>query len=421
MDHIDQPTTGEVMPDGGQAMEEDGGAFDFPRLRMIALHGLFVGVPSNTLAPLVERCELRALQVGDLLLEPGQTNMNLYLLLEGQLKVHIDRIDSEEGFLIEPGECTGEISVVDCRPATAFVVAEEPSQVLVVPETDLWERFLPVPQIAKNFMRLFADRLRARTEAIQLALEQQLRYEHLQKELAVAHEIQLGMVPRNFIFEPEIDIAAQMIPAQQVGGDFYDAFPLNAEEYCVAIGDVSGKGIPAALFMVRTMSLLRTELQKGQPIEAALRTLNAMLCEENPACMFATLLVGILNRRTGSFRYVNAGHEAMVLGVQGSNYRALTPPKGILVGLDAGATYEVASLDLEKNDILVLYTDGVTEAMNPDFELFSFDRLIACLGQGPTTSAKELVGRMEIAVQEFAAGTPQSDDLTILILRYLGV
>jgi sigma-B regulation protein RsbU (phosphoserine phosphatase) len=408
------------MPAGSQLADDGRSALNLPRLHLIARHGLFAGVPLRTLGPLVEHCELRTLEVGDVLLAPGQTNTSLYLLLAGRLKVHIDRIDSEEGFLIEPGECTGEISVVDCRPATAFVVADEPSQVLVVPEAALWEGFLAIPEIARNFMRLFANRLRARTEVIQLALEQQIRYEHLQKELAIAHDIQLDMVPRNLDFEPEIDIVARMIPAQHVGGDFYDAFPVSNQEYCVAIGDVSGKGVPAALFMVKTMTLLRTELLKDQPIEEALRTLNAMLCEENPTCMFATLIVGILDKLTGVFRYVNAGHDALVLGEGGVAYRSLPPPMGIPIGLEAGATYEIASLTLSKNDVLVLYTDGVTEAMSPDSQLFSFHRLMECLGQRPASSAHELADRIDRAVHQFAAGAPQSDDLTTMIIRYQG-
>ncbi len=385
-----------------------------------ARHALFEGVPPSTLESLLDRCEIRSLRVGEVLLAPGQINKHLYLLLEGQLQVRIDRIDSEQGFPIGPGEYTGEISVIDCQPATAFVVASEPSQVLVLNEEEIWERLFPVPRIARNFMRLFADRFRARNEAMRKSLEQQLRYEHLQKELAIAHEIQLGMLPRDLDLEPAIEVVADMIPAQQVGGDFYDFFPVNPEEYGVAIGDVSGKGISAALFMVRTMILLRTELLKDRPIDEAVRGLNVMLCEENPTCMFATLIAGILNKRTGVFRYVNAGHDAVVFGERGVNYRPLPPPRGILVGLDPGATYEVASLVLDQGDVVLLYTDGVTEAMNHDRHLFTVDRLMECLRQMSGVSPQELAERIKRAVREFTAGAPPSDDVTLLILRYQG-
>ena len=403
-----------------EAGEDRPAEANLPRLRLIARHALYEGVPVEVLAPLVEACEVRPLRVGEVLLTPGQTNTNLYLLLEGQLKVHIGRIDSQEGFEIRPGECTGEISVVDCRPVTAFVIADAPSQVLVLPETLLWERFLPIPAIAKNFMRLFANRLRARTEVMQRALEQQLRYEHLQKELAIAQDIQLGMVPRNLCFGPELDIVGEMTPAQQVGGDFYDAFPVSPDEYCIAIGDVSGKGVPAALFMVRTLTLLRTEVLRDQPINEALRRLNATLCEENATGMFATLIVGILNKHSGDFRYVNAGHDPVIFGAPGAAYRLLSPPRGILVGVDEDATYEVALLTLARGDVVLLYTDGVTEAMNPDGELFTVHRLMGALNAGPASGAAALADRINREVQGFAAGAPQSDDLTMVILQYWG-
>jgi phosphoserine phosphatase RsbU/P len=389
-------------------------------LRLIASHPMFEGVPSATLERLAAQCEIRTLQGGEILLTPGQDNRSLYLLLDGQLKAHIDRVDSRDGFPIGPGECCGEISVIDAGPATAFVVADKPSQVLVLPEAALWERFFGIPRIARNFMRLFADRFRARTRVMQQALEQQLRYEHLQRELAIAREIQLGMLPHELDLTPEIDIAADMRPAQLVGGDFYDVFPVGPDEYCVTIGDVSGKGVPAALFMVRTLTLMRTELLKAQPLQEALRNVNLRLCEENTACMFATMVIAIVNKHTGSVRYLNAGHDPILFGGQGVAYRSLPPPGGILAGMDEGATYEVATLTLAKDDALVLYTDGITEAMSREGRFFTLDRLMACLDENPGESAQGLADRIASAVEAFVDGAPQSDDLTLVILQYRG-
>ena len=255
-------------------------------LDLISLHPLFAGVPPAALEPLVKHCEIRQLGVGEVLLSPGQANRTLFLLLDGQLGVRMDRVDSEKGFVVGPGECAGEISVVDCGPATAYVVAEMPSRVLAIPESEIWDGLFQVPVIARNFVRLFANRFRARSEVMQRALIQQLQYEHMQKELAIAHDIQLGMLPGDLDFGPEIDIVAEMTPAQEVGGDFYDAFPVGPDEYCVAIGDVSGKGVPAALFMVRAMTLLRTELLKEQPIDEALGSAQRRRCAgtTRPAC-----------------------------------------------------------------------------------------------------------------------------------------
>ena len=418
--NLREPSFPLTLPSGDVVSDDRRRQPDRRRQSLISRQALFADIPYSALEPLIERCELRQLAGGDVLLAPGQANQTLYLLVDGRLKVRIDRVDSQEGFLILPGECTGEISIVDGKAATAFVVADEPCSVLAIPEAVLWEDFLKVPGIAKNFMRLFAERFRARNQAMQQALEQELRYEHLQKELAIAHDLQLGMLPRHFDVEAEIDLAAEMTPARHIGGDFYDSFRVGSDEYCVAIGDVSGKGVPAALFMVRAMTLLRTEVLKAQPLEEAVRCLNVLLCEDNPTCMFATLIVGVLNKRTGSFRYVSAGHDPIVFGARGTGFRPLPVPRGILAGIDERATYELGALTLAPGDVLLLYTDGVTEAMNPDGELFHFERLLHCLEEAPVDSAGELAERIKGAVGEFTAGAPASDDLTLVILRYRG-
>jgi sigma-B regulation protein RsbU (phosphoserine phosphatase) len=388
----------------------------------IAHHALFEGASLDGLHATLARCAIHTLGVGQVILAPGQVNRTLFLVLDGQLKAHLDRIDSEEGFLIGPGECTGEISVIDAKPASAFVVAETPSRVLAIDEEDLWGGLLQHPAIAKNFMRLFAARFRSRTELMQEALEQQLRYEHMQKELAIAQEIQLGMLPHDLDLDlgPEIDLAADIQPAQLVGGDFYDVLSINEFEYGLVIGDVSGKGVPAALFMVRTLTLLRSELLKAQPIEEALRHVNLRLCEENAASMFATLIVAIIDKRTGDLRYVNGGHDPILFGAGGAGYRPLPPPSGIMIGVDETASYVVQSLTMSQQDVLVLYTDGVTEAMDRAHRLFTLDRLTACLDAQPTGPAQGLADSVTVAVKQFSDGAPQSDDLTLLVLRYLG-
>ena len=378
---------------------------------------LFNGVAADAVSPLLARCEVLPLAKDDVLLEPGQENHNLYLLLDGRLKVHIDRVDSEEGFIIEVGECTGEVSIIDGKPATAFVVAEEPSEVLVLPEAALWQDFFKIPQVTKNFMQMTADRFRARNAAMQQAIEQQLRFEHLQRELEFAREIQAGLLPHQFSLEPEFDIVAEMTPVQQIGGDFYDAFPLGDDEYCVAIGDVAGKGVPAALFMVRTITALRTELLKNQSLEVAISKLNQVICENNPGSMFATLIVGILNRRTGSFRYVDAGHDAVIFGSGGLGFKQLPLLKGLPVGILDTTEYEVQSIDLKSGDVVFLYTDGVTEAMNQDYKLFTLDRLMDCLLAEAASSADELATRVRSSIAQHIDGAPQSDDLTMVIVR----
>ncbi|MGB5199394.1 MAG: SpoIIE family protein phosphatase [Sedimenticolaceae bacterium] len=395
---------------------------DRPRrwLDRIAALEIFFDIPVGTLEALLHYCELRQLAPGELLLSPGEKNDTLYLLLEGRLNVNFERPTGDGDFLIEPGECVGEISIIDGRPATAFVAAAQPSVLLAVSESRFWSDFITNPQVARNFMRLFAERFRARNQMMQRALEERLRYEHLEKELGIAQEIQAGMLPHDLDLRPQIDIVAEMVPARHVGGDFYDVFALGDDEYCIAIGDVSGKGVPAALFMVRAMTLLRAEMLRPQTLEWAVQRLNAALCEDNERCMFVTLMVTVLNRRTGELRYVCAGHNPMVLGRKGAQFEFLPAPAGILAGVDEHATYASAGLRLVPGDVLILYTDGVTEAMNSQHELFTEDRLLACLRGDPGSSAAEVGARVDDAVAAFVDGAAPSDDLTMVVLRYLG-
>ena len=242
------------------------------------------GLPPKDLEPLLSKGEKRAIVVGEVLLSPGEENHYLYFLVDGLLKVHIESVENEKGFLIEPGECVGEISIIDGKPPTAFVVAKKPSVVLCIHEELLWSEFFQIPGAARNFLRQMAERMRVRNLAIQHGLEQHLRMQHLEKELEIAHDIQASMLPQqNPLFPnyPQVDVSVHLQPAKEVGGDFYDAFPLDERRICIAIGDVSGKGVPAALFMVKTITLLRIEVLKHPDLVEAITNLNLALSIAN--------------------------------------------------------------------------------------------------------------------------------------------
>ncbi len=389
---------------------------DQASLRLAASFALFDGVPEQALEMVRQRCRIRHLAAGEILLEKDQSNQTLYLLLEGQLSARIDRVDSKQRFPSMPGQCVGEVSIVDGQPTTAYVVADQDSRVLAIDESVLWNEFVAYPRLARNFVHLFASRFRANVESMRRGLEQQFRYEQLQKDLTVARDIQRGMLPRIPKLEG-VDLCATMIPAQHIGGDFYDVFPITPNRWCIAIGDVSGKGISAALFVVRAMTQLRTEILKGQPVETAMAELNAVLCIDNPTCMFATLIVGIMDTQSGVFEYVTAGHDALALARRGETYQLLPRPTGILAGISETAQYESASVQLASGDALVLYTDGITEAMNASGALFTGERFIQVLDAHRSATADDLARQITIAVKQFAGEAAQSDDITMVILR----
>jgi sigma-B regulation protein RsbU (phosphoserine phosphatase) len=403
------------MPDDGHPEAGAG--------RAAALHeaGLLgEGVDPTRLAPILERCPERRLSRGDVLLSPEQANHSLHILTEGTLAVRLSSPTDEAGFHLESGECVGEMSIVDGSRPSAWVVAEDESRVLEIPEEVFWDDIAPLPGVARNLLRVMADRLRRRNAVLARALEQELRLQHLEKELQVARELQASMLPREhplFPDHPGVDVGAAMVPARAVGGDFYDAFPLDAERVCVSVGDVSGKGMPAALFMVRTLTLMRIEMLRGGRVGEALARVNAALSVDNPSCMFASIFVAVVNVGSGAVDYASAGHNPPLTCLADAGVGYLAVPKGIIAGIDEDATYPTRHLDLASGDLLLLYTDGVTEAENPALEQYSPERLVTWGESTALDDAETVVAALQEDVERFADGAAQSDDITILALR----
>jgi len=231
------------------------------------------------------------------------------------------------------------------------------------------------------------------------------------------------MVPKTFPPFPdrkEFDIYATLIPAREVGGDFYDFFFIDDQRLCFAIGDVSGKGVPASLFMALTKTMFRaTGGRQNATAETILSRLNTEICRDNDSCMFVTVFCAILDVRTGQVEYSNAGHNLPYVLSDGA-VTALTNTGGMALGVTDSVNFNAGRIVLKPGDHLVLYTDGVTEAMDRDEELFSEGRLETTLQSVKGRSSKEVIERITKDVQHFAAGAPQSDDITLLVLGYAG-
>ena len=243
----------------------------------------------------------------------------------------------------------------------------------------------------------------------------------LASELRVAQEIQRGMVPKDFkglSWGLPIDVHALLEPAREVGGDFYDVFPIGEGRVCIALGDVSGKGIPAALFMAITATLLRATARHVQRPAQILSHVNDELARDNPSSMFVTLFCAILDTRTGKIVFASGGHTSPVLVRPGGMPRLLADRPGTVVGIQPNLSFEQRELQLEPGDTLLLYTDGVTEAFDPDRLCFGEDRLLQILGDAAPAS-KELVDRVLEGVRAFARGESQSDDIALLAIRWL--
>jgi len=245
----------------------------------------------------------------------------------------------------------------------------------------------------------------------------------LQQELNVARQIQKTIVPRKFPPFPErkdFEILAEMIPARDVGGDFYDFFLVDEEKLGFVIADVSGKGIPAALFMAVSKTLLKATALKGLPPAECLQQVNRILYLESVATMFVTVFYGILNTRTGEVHYSNGGHNPpYVLRADGS-LDSVTGAGGLVLGGMANTTYQTHTLQLQRGDGIFLYTDGVTEAMDPQQEQFAETRLEDSLKDSSNAPLADIVQKISAAVKTFGQGAAPADDMTILALRFLG-
>jgi sigma-B regulation protein RsbU (phosphoserine phosphatase) len=245
----------------------------------------------------------------------------------------------------------------------------------------------------------------------------------IQQELEVARKIQESIVPRRFPPFPnrkEFEIHAAMIPAQNVGGDFYDFFLIDDHRLGFVIGDVSGKGVPAALFMAVSKTLLKATALKGLPPAECLQQVNRVLYLESVAAMFVTVFYGVLDTRTGEVDYCNGGHNPPYLLRAGGLIEAAETAGGLVLGAMPNTAYKPQKATLQSGEGFFLFTDGVTEAMDRAGELFSEGRLEENLKGKSGVPLSELAQSVIAAVNAHATGAPQADDITVLALRFLG-
>lgn len=248
--------------------------------------------------------------------------------------------------------------------------------------------------------------------------------QRIEAELSVATRIQTSMLPCIFPAFPErseFDIYASMTPAKEVGGDFYDFFFVDETRLAVVMADVSGKGVPAALFMMIAKNLLKSAAQAGLSPDRALAKVNGQLCENNDAQMFVTCFMGIADIQAGKLFFANAGHNPPLIRHQGGEFEFLQFKPGFVLGEIENLTYRLGEIDFEPDDEIFLYTDGVTEAVNARQQMYGNERLLLALNGLSGKSAKELCTAVKEGVDGFVGDAPQFDDMTMLHLKLLSV
>ncbi len=267
-----------------------------------------------------------------------------------------------------------------------------------------------------NDLKVTIDKTLSHLALLRDALETRDRLVALQNELDVASRMQQSILPTVFPKTPGYQVFGNMEPAREVGGDFFDVINLEGGRIGLTIADVSGKGVPAALFMMSSRTLMKGSTIGVSEPGNVLEEVNNLLEADNEAAMFVTLFYAVLDPETGTLLYANGGHNPPLVVHLGGASTVLPMTGGMALGVMSGLSYRQDAATLQPGDIAILYTDGVTEAMNARDEEFGLDRLQAVFAERQPDNAQEVSLAVFEAVHEFAGATPQSDDITCLIV-----
>jgi len=383
---------------------------------------LFKHADPRELAGALVDCEVLLLPEGTPLLRAGEDNRNVFILLSGRLTARIGGdANPDNAIEILPGECAGELSAIDGKPISALVLAATDVRVLRLDRDVFWNRLMKLQGVGENLLITLTERMRRANEKALALQRERFELDHIRKELEVARRLQASMLPLQrplFPGRQDIEACGFMEPAAKVGGDLFDAFFVDRRTLFVCVGDVSGHGIAASLFMVRLIGLLRMLAMEARQPEKLLETLNGRLCVDNDAQLFVTLFCGFLDVESGRLVYSNGGHCPPM--VSGGGRAALLPlPRGPLIGAMSGMRYTAMQRQLAAGETLFCYTDGVTEAQNPAGELFSEQ---ACLEVLRRNDGKPLPAVLDVIHDKVVGHTGSkilTDDCTMLAVRLM--
>jgi phosphoserine phosphatase RsbU/P len=400
---------------------------------------IFSGLPPDEAAALLASFEPQHYRAGTVLFHEGERGDRMFVVLEGEITVVKDLDAGEQRVLAVrgAGEFVGEMSFLTMagrRTAGALVTRD--ARLLELTRADFDALLRRQPALAYEMLRIVSDRLRESNEAsvrdlremnrqlaqayaeLQAAQARLVEQERLAHEMRLARDIQESMHPAALPALPGYDVGARIVPAREIAGDFFDVFPLGHDTLGVLIGDVCGKGVPAALYMAQTRSLIRVEAGRGALPAEVLRRVNRHLIElTDSSSMFVTVLYGVLHGPTRTFVYARAGHELPLLWHASGELATMPRGVGHPLGMLPDPAIDTQTILVRPGATLLLYTDGATEAAAPDGEFFGKERL------GPPAApggAQALCDALARSLELFRGSAPQADDITLVALRGLG-
>lgn len=401
---------------------------------------LFADLPEGELNQLVTALNVVNLKPGEVLFREGEVGEHLYVIANGDLEVLRAAGTADELLLnvVHPGEYFGDMALImPGGQRTATVRARSSSTLLVMSREEFESLLVRFPVLAYSMVRVTSQRLDATNTAtfrdlteknrqlqkafdeLKDAQEQIIEKERLEKELRVAADIQMSILPDRLPEPAGVDFGATIDPARQVGGDFYDIFPLDDKRIAVLIGDVSDKGVPSAIFMARSHALIMAESDTHSDPGELLRLVNMHITRLEKSTQFVTVLYGILNLETWDFAYARAGHEPpLVLSSAGEVIRLPHKP-GMAIGLWENMTLDEGVVRLEPGSTMFLFTDGMTDCRDPLGEAFGLERIKAQLARMVGQTGQQVCDQMLSTLRAHQRGSPQDDDVTLVAIHRL--
>jgi serine phosphatase RsbU (regulator of sigma subunit) len=404
-------------------------------LRQIAL---FAGLPPEEIKRIASAMRWCQFEEGAILFREGDVADRMYVLIEGRVAIIKGLGSSSERTLAlyGTGSFLGEMALFDPgsqRSATARAIDDV--HLLEMSHAELDVLLHRHPTLAYEMIRVISARLhQANNQTMQDLRERNLQLTHayrdleaaqaklidqqkIEHELQVAKDIQRSLLPRCLPRLPGYEFGARMVPARAVGGDFFDFFPLSEHSVGILIGDVSDKGVPAALFMALTSSLLRAEARRGSSAAEALRNVNRDLMEKNDMGMFVTAWYGVLDARTRELQYVRAGHELPLFCNRAGELAALPCTRGVPLGIADEIPLDQQAIRLEPGSTLLVYTDGITDALDSTSTRFGLERLRTAFAELHRENAPVICSRLIEMNAAFRGDTPQYDDIALIAVQ----
>ena len=399
---------------------------------------LFAELPITELDGILAAMDVKDLVDGEILFREGDPGEHFYVVAKGILEVLMGAGQHEELLLniMQEGEHFGEMSLI--MPGghrTASVRARGESTLLSMSRAQFLDLTRKHPELSVSMVRVLSQRLDATNtqtfrdlteknkqlqtayDELKAAQAQLIEKERLERELQVAADIQLSILPDELPQVEEFGFGARILPARQVGGDFYDVFHVKENRIGVLIGDVADKGVPSALFMARAHALIMAAADTGVPAGEVMHLVNRHITRLQKSTQFVTVLYGILDLNTREFNYARAGHEPpLILNPDGSVER-IPHSSGMALGLWETIALDVRTITLPPGSTLLLFTDGLTDCRDPKGEPFGLERIKQTLGKLPGINAQQVCDQLLGTLRDYENGSKQDDDVTLVAIH----